>query len=78
MQRCKICDRPLLTASSECGAFRPDSVPYESGVVQETEYESIDAYVAVGILWCPEHGVQHVWIQESAAAGSTKGDTNES
>lgn len=77
MQKCKKCGRPLLTATSQCDPFYPDSEPYESGVEQETEYESIDEYVAVGILWCPEHGIQHVWIQEpppkEKAHGNTRG-----
>lgn len=64
MQRCKVCGRSLLTATTECGSFDPDSEPYESGVQEETEYEYIDAYVAVGILWCSEHGIQNVWIIE--------------
>lgn len=64
MQKCRICEKPLITASAECNVFCPDPEPYAAGEREETEFDSINEYIAIGILWCPEHGVQRIWLQE--------------
>jgi hypothetical protein len=64
MEKCPKCNERLVTANYDGFlSFYPDSEPYESGTREEVDFD-IDEDVSIGILWCPEHGIQNLWVNE--------------
>jgi hypothetical protein len=71
MDKCPKCNERLVTASChDVLGFEPDSEPYESGTREEVDFE-IYATVHIGVLWCPVHGIQHLWVSEPATLSNT-------
>jgi len=63
---CKDCGNRLITATAQVSEFWVDSEPYEAGVKEDCGFEIIDAFVSVGVLWCPQClAIRHVWIAEA-------------
>ena len=55
----------VITATQELFTFTPDPEPFEAGVKEDCGFDEIEAYVCIGILWCPEcQEVVSAWIEE--------------
>ncbi len=64
MVLCKKCGRKTVLASRSVEIFYPDSEPYESGVVEDSEQEEIRACVDIGIYYCENcDRINTVWIE---------------
>ena len=62
---CKKCGHKTVLATSLVTYFDPDQEPYESGVFEKAELETIYMHVMVGIHYCEKcEELNDVWIEE--------------